>query len=86
MSSAAQRVAARCASAITSAEVTDHNIPRLERIVHSLESEAKQMVSALEKYKSDPGKNKPQLDNVAHGAAIMASSIRVLLRTLGKDE
>jgi hypothetical protein len=64
-------------------DVPDH--ARLERIVSSLEHEVKDMRSALDKYKQDPAKYKPQLSNMEHGASIMSSDLRVLLRTLGKE-
>lgn len=77
-------LARRVADRFRAAEGQD-NLPRLERVMASLESEVKQMRAALDKYKSDPAKYKPQLDNVAHGASIVGSDIRVLLRTLGKE-
>lgn len=61
------------------------NLPRLERIVASIEKEAKEMRYSLDKYKSDPAKYKPQLENVEHAAGIIESDLRVLRRTLGKE-
>lgn len=72
----------KTASTVT-AEGPDH--ARLERIVSSLEHEVKDIRSALDKYKQDPAKYKPQLSNIEHGASIIGSDVRVLLRTLGKE-
>jgi hypothetical protein len=66
------------------AEGVDSRLPRLERIMDSLESETKQMASSLGQYKQDPAKYKPQLNNVAHSAHIMMTDLKVLLRTLGE--
>lgn len=61
------------------------NLPRLERIVTSIEAEAEQMRHSFDKYKSDPMKYKPQLANVEHSAFIISSDIRTLVRTLGRE-
>jgi len=61
------------------------NLNRVERILLSIERGSKELRSAFEKYKSDPAKYKPQLDNMASDVSVMASDCRTLLRTLGEE-
>lgn len=74
------------AGQVTAEVPKDINLPRLERIVASIEKEAKDMRVAFEKYKHEPERMKPQLQNMGHGAHILGNDVRVLLRTLGEEE
>ncbi len=61
------------------------NLQRVERIIVSIERGAKELRSSFDKYKSDPAKFKPQLDNMAHDASVLGSDVRTLLRSLGEE-
>jgi len=60
------------------------NVGRLERQVDNIGEVAKSMKSAFDKYKKDPGKYAPQLENVGTDANSVYTSARVILRTLGR--
>jgi hypothetical protein len=60
------------------------NLPKLDRLLDSTEDEVKQMRSSLSKYKSDPGKYKPQLENFKNSAGSVFSAMKVMLRSLGE--
>jgi hypothetical protein len=83
MDTLAQKVAARFAAEV--AEGFDSRLPKLERIVESLESEVRQISISLAQYKQDSAKYKPQLKNVGYSAHIAASDLRALLHLLGEE-
>jgi hypothetical protein len=60
------------------------NVAKLDKLLDSAEDEIKQMKSSLSKYKSDPGKYKPQLDNFKNSAGSVFSAMKVMLRSLGE--
>ena len=76
-------IASRVANRFAAREV---NIPRIERVIESIEKAAKGMRFSLDKYKEDPGKYEPQLENVANHAHEIMTSARVALRSLGESE
>lgn len=74
----AKRVVAR-----SQAQAADEiNVHRLERLIESVEKEAKQMRSSLDLYKRDPGKYRPQIDNLVQSATSIQSAMRVILRSV----
>lgn len=68
-----------------SAAAPTFDVRRLERLVAAIKHEADQMVSAVTKYKSDPGRMLPQLDNAVKSGIEIESSLRVFYRTLGPE-
>lgn len=56
--------------------------PRLDRLVASVEESAKNMRFSWDKYKSDPMKYKPQLENLEEFAVALRSTSGSLLRAL----
>ncbi len=60
------------------------NVGRLEKFVRNIEENLKSMRTAIEKYKKDPGKYAPQLENVGTDATRIYTSTRGILRTLGR--
>ncbi len=55
---------------------------RLERLVSSIEADAKEMRHALDTYNEDPGRNAPQLENLERAAYSIGTVLRTLDRTL----
>jgi len=60
------------------------NLSRVERNVNNIVEVAKSMKSALDKYKKDPGKMAPQLENVGTDANSVFTSAKGILRALGR--
>jgi hypothetical protein len=60
------------------------NVPKLDRLVESIEKEVKQMRTSLDLYTKDPGKYKPQLDNLANAASTVESTVGVIHRLIDK--
>ena len=60
------------------------NVPKLDRLVESIEKEVKQMRTSLDLYTKDPGKYKPQLDNLANAASTVGSTVGVIHRLIDK--
>lgn len=69
-------------SSMSLAPVFTASADRLERVVSSIEHEAKEMRHALDTYNKDPGRNAPQLDNLKASAASISTVLRTLDRAL----
>ena len=78
------KIAKRVADKFAAQLPVDVNLQRVERVVDDISRQAKDMSLALDKYKKDPQKMKPQLENVIHTAYVISSDVRILLRTLGE--
>ncbi len=59
---------------------------RFERMFEDIERQTKDMGSALGKYARDPGRMKPQLNNLREAANSIGTDVRVILRLLDQLE
>lgn len=82
MDSLSGRVAARFLADRVATD-DDVNVQKLERLIDAMEKEVKQMNTSLGLYKKDPGKYKPQLDNLTNSASSVRSAVNVILRMFG---
>lgn len=72
------------ASEVTAAATFDGR--RFERMFEDIERRNREMGSALGKYARDPGRMKPQLQNLKEAANSIATDVRVILRLVDQLE
>ena len=60
------------------------NVPKLDKLLDGVEDDVKQMRSSLSKYKSDPRKYLPQMDNFSNSVGSVYMTMKVMLRSLGE--
>lgn len=58
---------------------------RIERHIDAIEKEVREMRHSLRVYKQDPGKYRPQLNNLAQAANVARRSAEHILRVLLKE-